>query len=288
MAPALQPQPPLGAQSEQRVVYFNPVYQRPAAQAAPQGLFVQPPLRPVFQQTVIFVQPAPRQLVGQLLGAVPTTAQPVGQSELSQPAEEQPSLQPAEQVPMLAGPLLSFEPLRPAGGDDLQEVQGEEQEEPQQPGRRIELDQPLGAMCFYSCLCLFITNIIVHLAYFMVHGSFMLLTTIPFGGCLLGIFFGIITVASGAHYLSPHIVTSDLSEALLSDNPLAWLRHRSSDDPSTCILCCSQPANMTFVHGQSGHTVCCRRCAMEVQKMPGSRCPVCNQQFTAVITNFAV
>lgn len=54
---------------------------------------------------------------------------------------------------------------------------------------------------------------------------------------------------------------------------------------AVCIVCVKAAAVATFVHGLTGHTACCLRCAQEVQRR-GNACPVCRQDFTAVIRNF--
>eukprot|EP00927_Polykrikos_kofoidii_P067685 TRINITY_DN63133_c0_g1_i1.p1 TRINITY_DN63133_c0_g1~~TRINITY_DN63133_c0_g1_i1.p1 ORF type:complete len:231 (+),score=16.79 TRINITY_DN63133_c0_g1_i1:102-794(+) len=54
-----------------------------------------------------------------------------------------------------------------------------------------------------------------------------------------------------------------------------------------CILCTASPAVMTFIHGQSGHTACCKPCALEVQRRQG-KCPVCRLRFTSIIRNYTV
>eukprot|EP00927_Polykrikos_kofoidii_P041666 TRINITY_DN35518_c0_g1_i1.p1 TRINITY_DN35518_c0_g1~~TRINITY_DN35518_c0_g1_i1.p1 ORF type:complete len:265 (-),score=20.48 TRINITY_DN35518_c0_g1_i1:49-843(-) len=52
-----------------------------------------------------------------------------------------------------------------------------------------------------------------------------------------------------------------------------------------CIVCFDGPVNATFVHGATGHTVCCLRCARRFA-CDGMSCPVCRQTFTSVIQNF--
>eukprot|EP00929_Paragymnodinium_shiwhaense_P087591 TRINITY_DN47728_c0_g1_i1.p1 TRINITY_DN47728_c0_g1~~TRINITY_DN47728_c0_g1_i1.p1 ORF type:complete len:454 (-),score=76.42 TRINITY_DN47728_c0_g1_i1:368-1729(-) len=53
-----------------------------------------------------------------------------------------------------------------------------------------------------------------------------------------------------------------------------------------CIVCASRRANATFVHGNTGHTTCCMRCAREIQRR-GNACPVCRAPFTMIIHNFS-
>jgi len=54
---------------------------------------------------------------------------------------------------------------------------------------------------------------------------------------------------------------------------------------ATCVVCAEAAAVATFVHGATGHTACCVRCAREVQRR-GRSCPVCRRRFQAVIRNF--
>lgn len=52
-----------------------------------------------------------------------------------------------------------------------------------------------------------------------------------------------------------------------------------------CAICLTSPVEATFVHGLSGHTVCCMVCAREVQRT-GGHCPICRQPLQAVIRNY--
>lgn len=54
---------------------------------------------------------------------------------------------------------------------------------------------------------------------------------------------------------------------------------------ATCVVCQEFAAVATFVHGSTGHTACCVRCAREVQQR-GASCPMCRRRFGAVIRNF--
>lgn len=59
----------------------------------------------------------------------------------------------------------------------------------------------------------------------------------------------------------------------------------SAPNPATCVVCLVAPVEATFVHGLSGHTVCCMNCAQAVRGA-GGQCPICRQQVQAVIRNF--
>ena len=52
-----------------------------------------------------------------------------------------------------------------------------------------------------------------------------------------------------------------------------------------CIICLSQPRNASFVHGHTGHQVCCIDCA-EKMKATKKRCPVCRKKIQLVVKNF--
>jgi len=52
-----------------------------------------------------------------------------------------------------------------------------------------------------------------------------------------------------------------------------------------CIICMDADVDATFIHGQTGHTVCCFDCAKETEKRDG-KCPVCREPVRAVIRNF--
>lgn len=52
-----------------------------------------------------------------------------------------------------------------------------------------------------------------------------------------------------------------------------------------CLICIDAVADATFVHGETGHTVCCLSCAKEVEQQADT-CPMCRQPFLLVIRNF--
>eukprot|EP00746_Dinoflagellata_sp_MGD_P010305 gnl/MRDRNA2_/MRDRNA2_121228_c0_seq1.p1 gnl/MRDRNA2_/MRDRNA2_121228_c0~~gnl/MRDRNA2_/MRDRNA2_121228_c0_seq1.p1 ORF type:complete len:378 (+),score=93.77 gnl/MRDRNA2_/MRDRNA2_121228_c0_seq1:55-1134(+) len=52
-----------------------------------------------------------------------------------------------------------------------------------------------------------------------------------------------------------------------------------------CVICIDAVADATFVHGETGHTVCCLRCAKQVEELADT-CPMCRQPFLMVIKNF--
>jgi hypothetical protein len=61
-----------------------------------------------------------------------------------------------------------------------------------------------------------------------------------------------------------------------------------ADEPITlkaCMVCMDAPASATFVHGKSGHTVCCLECAEMIHQRQGT-CPICSQEVSLVIRNY--
>mmetsp|Transcript_53168 Transcript_53168/g.78913 ORF Transcript_53168/g.78913 Transcript_53168/m.78913 type:complete len:224 (+) Transcript_53168:175-846(+) len=53
-----------------------------------------------------------------------------------------------------------------------------------------------------------------------------------------------------------------------------------------CIMCFSQPVDSTFVHGVTGHSICCFECAQQVCNR-NKICPVCRQRVDIAIRNFS-
>lgn len=52
-----------------------------------------------------------------------------------------------------------------------------------------------------------------------------------------------------------------------------------------CVVCASRPKTGSIIHGNSGHQVCCYRCAKRL-KRKGLLCPVCRRPIQKVIKNF--
>lgn len=52
-----------------------------------------------------------------------------------------------------------------------------------------------------------------------------------------------------------------------------------------CVVCASRPKTASIIHGNSGHQVCCYRCAKRL-KRKSLPCPVCRQPIKQVIRNF--
>lgn len=75
-------------------------------------------------------------------------------------------------------------------------------------------------------------------------------------------------------------LAAEESEADDDDDQLA----EGSAEPR-CTVCHSARANATFVHGQSGHTVCCFRCAKRVHRESG-KCPICRERIDLVLRNY--
>lgn len=57
------------------------------------------------------------------------------------------------------------------------------------------------------------------------------------------------------------------------------------EDKKLCVVCMEASADATFVHGDSGHQVCCHTCASSIKSSTG-KCPICNQMIEAVIRHF--
>jgi hypothetical protein len=53
-----------------------------------------------------------------------------------------------------------------------------------------------------------------------------------------------------------------------------------------CIVCMEQSAVATFVHGFTGHTVCCMRCGQKVLNTKERLCPVCKKPVERMIRNY--
>ena len=60
---------------------------------------------------------------------------------------------------------------------------------------------------------------------------------------------------------------------------------QSKSQTDVCIICLSQPRNASFVHGHTGHQVCCIECA-DKMKATKKRCPVCRKKIQLVVKNF--
>jgi hypothetical protein len=53
-----------------------------------------------------------------------------------------------------------------------------------------------------------------------------------------------------------------------------------------CIVCTEVDTNTTFVHGESGHSVCCLACAKNIELLE-NKCPVCREKIDRVILNYS-
>lgn len=75
-------------------------------------------------------------------------------------------------------------------------------------------------------------------------------------------------------------------EAALRGDASVAATSASNQTPSTeCIVCAEQPVAATFVHGSTGHSVCCFECAQKIERGRGC-CPVCNLRIEKVIRSF--
>lgn len=54
-----------------------------------------------------------------------------------------------------------------------------------------------------------------------------------------------------------------------------------------CGFCFKRPKNASFIHGKTGHQVCCYQCAKKLRRR-GKPCPICRQSIQAVVKNFYV
>lgn len=52
-----------------------------------------------------------------------------------------------------------------------------------------------------------------------------------------------------------------------------------------CVVCVTRPRNASFIHGDTGHQVCCFECATKL-KNERKRCPVCRKKIKLVVKNF--
>ena len=52
-----------------------------------------------------------------------------------------------------------------------------------------------------------------------------------------------------------------------------------------CIICLEKPKTTSFVHGITGHQVCCHRCAKRLKRR-GQPCPVCRRPIEKVTRNY--
>ena len=54
-----------------------------------------------------------------------------------------------------------------------------------------------------------------------------------------------------------------------------------------CTVCFENPKDASIIHGNTGHQVCCYRCAKKLRRK-GKTCPVCRRKIQKVIRNFIV
>ena len=52
-----------------------------------------------------------------------------------------------------------------------------------------------------------------------------------------------------------------------------------------CMICITRPRNESFIHGHTGHQVCCFQCASRL-KIEKERCPVCQKKIKLVNKKF--
>jgi hypothetical protein len=52
-----------------------------------------------------------------------------------------------------------------------------------------------------------------------------------------------------------------------------------------CIVCEEKYCDSTFIHGESGHSVCCYSCAKYIEGND-KRCPICRENISKVILNY--
>lgn len=90
-------------------------------------------------------------------------------------------------------------------------------------------------------------------------------------------------------YAPPHLLEEDMYMNVVSVGTF-----RSNDDAmegqeveslESCISCMQQKPNAVFVHGSSGHVVCCLECAKSIQRRKMS-CPLCRSKVERVIQLF--
>lgn len=61
--------------------------------------------------------------------------------------------------------------------------------------------------------------------------------------------------------------------------------HYEIQETKKCLICFDQKADQTFVHGKTGHTLCCHKCSVQVLETTG-RCPTCRLPIEKIISNF--
>ena len=54
-----------------------------------------------------------------------------------------------------------------------------------------------------------------------------------------------------------------------------------------CVLCLNAPKEASLIHGNSGHQICCYKCAKKLRRR-GKPCPVCRKKISKVIRNYVV
>ena len=62
---------------------------------------------------------------------------------------------------------------------------------------------------------------------------------------------------------------------------MIFFNNNLDNNLNECVICMDNPNNATFVHGDSGHTICCMDCAKNLEK-----CPLCRKPIEKVIKNF--
>jgi hypothetical protein len=68
-----------------------------------------------------------------------------------------------------------------------------------------------------------------------------------------------------------------------------WLSYAQfstrTPESELCVVCMEAPREMALVHGDTAHTVCCRKCTAAIQAAD-NKCPACMQPISAVFRNF--
>lgn len=65
-------------------------------------------------------------------------------------------------------------------------------------------------------------------------------------------------------------------------NYLTEKKEEKEGDGDKCIICVLNEKNAVFLHGESGHQVCCFGCASRVKNQDG-KCPLCRERIDKVV-----
>lgn len=76
-----------------------------------------------------------------------------------------------------------------------------------------------------------------------------------------------------------HMNMMEVGVSTPSENPSASM---DTETPETCISCMQRKPNAVFVHGHTGHVVCCLECSENVHRRKMT-CPLCRMKIDRVI-----